>query len=222
MSGVAEFSWRRRAAQLGWSATGLALVALAFLALALWLVVTQHGGTSMTVAKLPLGVPEVRLSITMAGLAAAVASYVGLAALQTAAAMRVLSPDRPLPAQQHALVRVGHGDAAALVALPLMPPPEWPATALPTTAAATQSLRCTVLIPAHDEELILARALESLQEQTRTPDRVIVIADNCTDGTTEVARDHGVEVVRDGREPGEEGRGPEPAAEPGPARRRRE
>ena len=138
MSGETEFSWRRRAAQLGWSATGLALVALGFLAVALWLVVTQNGGSTTTVAKLPLGVPEVRLSITMAGLAAAVASYVGLAALQTAAAMRVLLPDRPLAAQQHALVRVGHGDIATVAALPLMPPPEWPATALPTTGAAKQ------------------------------------------------------------------------------------
>ncbi len=92
-------------------------------------------------------------------------------------------------------MRVGHGDIATVAALPLMPPPEWPATALPTTAAAKQSLRCTVLIPAHDEELILGRALASLQQQTRAPERVIVIADNCTDGTAQVARDHGVEVV---------------------------
>ena len=27
------------------------------------------------------------------------------------------------------------------------------------------------------------------------PDRVVVIADNCTDATVEVAREHGVEVV---------------------------
>ena len=66
---------------------------------------------------------------------------------------------------------------------------------MPTAAAAKQALRCTVLIPAHDEELILGRALASLQQQTRTPERVIVIADNCTDGTAQVARDHGVEVV---------------------------
>ena len=67
-----------------------ALVALGFLAVALWIAVTQHGDSSTTAAELPLGVPEVRRSITMAGVAAAVASYVGLAALQTAAAMRVL------------------------------------------------------------------------------------------------------------------------------------
>ena len=55
-------------------------------------------------------------------------------------------------------------------------------------------VRCTVLIPAHDEEAVLALTLESLAEQTRPPDRVVVIADNCTDATVEVARAHGVEV----------------------------
>lgn len=52
----------------------------------------------------------------------------------------------------------------------------------------------TVLIPAHNEEAALPAALASLRTQTRRPDRVIVVADNCSDGTVAVARAAGVEV----------------------------
>ena len=48
---------------------------------------------------------------------------------------------------------------------------------------------------ATNEELILGETLRSLREQTRPPDRVLVIADNCTDTTVQVAREHGVDVV---------------------------
>ena len=53
----------------------------------------------------------------------------------------------------------------------------------------------TVLIPAHNEEASLPLALESLRRQTRRPERVIVVADNCTDGTAAVALDAGAEVL---------------------------
>lgn len=52
----------------------------------------------------------------------------------------------------------------------------------------------TVLIPAHNEEAALPGALASLAAQTRRPDRVIVVADNCTDKTVEVALNAGVDV----------------------------
>lgn len=52
----------------------------------------------------------------------------------------------------------------------------------------------TVIIPAHNEESILASILASLREQTRKPNRVIVVADNCTDRTAEVAIESGAEV----------------------------
>ncbi len=51
-----------------------------------------------------------------------------------------------------------------------------------------------VLVPAHNEENCIAGTLRSLKEQTRRPDRVVVVADNCTDGTVRVARDRGAEV----------------------------
>ena len=52
----------------------------------------------------------------------------------------------------------------------------------------------TVLIPAHNEAGILAATLPMLQSQSRAPDRIIVVADNCTDKTVEIARSFGVEV----------------------------
>lgn len=57
-------------------------------------------------------------------------------------------------------------------------------------------MHVTVLIPAHDEADQIAETITSLDRQRRRPDRVIVIADNCTDATEEIARAHGAEVIR--------------------------
>jgi cellulose synthase/poly-beta-1,6-N-acetylglucosamine synthase-like glycosyltransferase len=53
----------------------------------------------------------------------------------------------------------------------------------------------TVLVPAHNEEASLPATLESLRWQTHAPHRVVVVADNCTDRTAELARLHGAEVI---------------------------
>lgn len=58
----------------------------------------------------------------------------------------------------------------------------------------TGPVRITVLIPAHDEEVSLPATLDSLDRQGRRPDRVMVVADNCTDGTVDIARARGCEV----------------------------
>ncbi|MEO8518445.1 MAG: glycosyltransferase family 2 protein [Dermatophilaceae bacterium] len=55
--------------------------------------------------------------------------------------------------------------------------------------------RLVALIPAHNEAEGILVALEALAAQTRVPDRVIVIADNCDDDTAERARGWGAEVV---------------------------
>jgi cellulose synthase/poly-beta-1,6-N-acetylglucosamine synthase-like glycosyltransferase len=52
----------------------------------------------------------------------------------------------------------------------------------------------TVLIPAHNEEGTLASTLTSLMAQSHRPERVIVVADNCTDATVAIARRAGAEV----------------------------
>jgi len=51
------------------------------------------------------------------------------------------------------------------------------------------------IIPAHDEEELIGDAIGSLRTQTRPVDRIIVVADNCTDKTVDVAQSLGVDVV---------------------------
>lgn len=52
-----------------------------------------------------------------------------------------------------------------------------------------------VLIPAHNEADIIGETLDALARQTRIPERVIVVTDNCTDDTAAVAAAHGAEVL---------------------------
>lgn len=52
----------------------------------------------------------------------------------------------------------------------------------------------TVLIPAHNEEVHLGETIKALLEQSRRPDRIIVVADNCTDDTIKIACSFDVEV----------------------------
>lgn len=61
--------------------------------------------------------------------------------------------------------------------------------------------RLVALLPAHNEERGLPLALRSLRDQTRPPDRIVVVADNCTDRTEDIAREWGAEVLvtRDNR-----------------------
>ena len=53
----------------------------------------------------------------------------------------------------------------------------------------------TVLIPAHNEEGSIKQTITSLLGQSHRPDRVVVVADNCTDSTVQIARRCGVKVL---------------------------
>jgi cellulose synthase/poly-beta-1,6-N-acetylglucosamine synthase-like glycosyltransferase len=87
---------------------------------------------------------------------------------------------------------------AALVAVPfvvlsvevfasILPPREMaPAAARP---------RCAVLVPAYNEELGITAAVRIVQDQVAPGDRIVVVADNCTDATAALARAAGVEVA---------------------------
>lgn len=55
--------------------------------------------------------------------------------------------------------------------------------------------RITALIPAHDEESSITEAVRALRAQTVPPSRIIVIADNCTDGTAARAQAAGADVL---------------------------
>ncbi|MCF7999459.1 MAG: glycosyltransferase [Methylovulum sp.] len=52
-----------------------------------------------------------------------------------------------------------------------------------------------VLIPAHNEASVIADTLAALLPQLSAGDRIVVIADNCTDNTAEIAVAKGVEVI---------------------------
>jgi glycosyltransferase involved in cell wall biosynthesis len=52
-----------------------------------------------------------------------------------------------------------------------------------------------VLMPAHDESLLIASAIRSIVPQLLEHDRLLVVADNCTDDTADIAAAEGAEVV---------------------------
>ena len=56
--------------------------------------------------------------------------------------------------------------------------------------------RMAVLVPAHDEALVIADTLRGIRRQLSPNDRLVVIADNCTDNTAQIAETAGAEVVR--------------------------
>lgn len=55
--------------------------------------------------------------------------------------------------------------------------------------------RVAVLVPAHDEAAIIRATLASITPQLLAGDRLLVVADNCTDDTARLAREGGAEVV---------------------------
>lgn len=63
-------------------------------------------------------------------------------------------------------------------------------------APALQGKTLTIIVPAHNEERGLGETLASFLSQTVPADRIIVVADNCTDKTAEVALSYpGVDVL---------------------------
>ncbi|MFT5462156.1 MAG: glycosyltransferase involved in cell wall biosynthesis, partial [Planctomycetota bacterium] len=55
--------------------------------------------------------------------------------------------------------------------------------------------RIVVLIPAHNEADLLDATLDTVLPQLREGDRAMVVAHNCSDSTTAVAKARGVEVI---------------------------
>jgi poly-beta-1,6-N-acetyl-D-glucosamine synthase len=56
------------------------------------------------------------------------------------------------------------------------------------TEPTVRSPKIVLLVPAHDEEVGIVATMESVEAQTMSPDRRIVICDNCTDATPALAR----------------------------------
>jgi cellulose synthase/poly-beta-1,6-N-acetylglucosamine synthase-like glycosyltransferase len=88
-----------------------------------------------------------------------------------------------------ALPAAASGYLATLAGLALLGRPKGP-------SSSPQLTRFAIVVPAHNEELLLPRLLESLNAQDYPRDRfqVHVIADNCSDATAAVARRYGAEA----------------------------
>jgi cellulose synthase/poly-beta-1,6-N-acetylglucosamine synthase-like glycosyltransferase len=72
------------------------------------------------------------------------------------------------------------------------------AALLPVRRSAAPSMirpNCVVLIPAHNEENGIVRTLSSIFPQLTAGDRILVVADNCSDATASLARAAGAEAV---------------------------
>ncbi len=58
-----------------------------------------------------------------------------------------------------------------------------------------QNSKVTVLVPAHNEEVVIGSTLEKLTPALKKQDRLVVVADNCHDATAEIARSMGATVI---------------------------
>jgi cellulose synthase/poly-beta-1,6-N-acetylglucosamine synthase-like glycosyltransferase len=65
----------------------------------------------------------------------------------------------------------------------------------PNAAQISNACSAVVLIPAHDEAAGLAAILEQLSQRIGPHTRILVVADNCTDATAEIARTNGADVI---------------------------
>ena len=63
---------------------------------------------------------------------------------------------------------------------------------------ARRRLRFLVLVPAHNEAVVIGRCLEAIDADRRPGDLVLVVADRCTDATEAIARRHGASVLTRG------------------------
>ena len=70
-----------------------------------------------------------------------------------------------------------------------------PGAVEPPLPPLARPLRRAILIPAHDEEAVLAQTLRTVMPQLGPGDRCLVVADNCSDRTAELARAAGATAV---------------------------
>ncbi|WP_326520747.1 glycosyltransferase family 2 protein [Leptothoe spongobia] len=61
--------------------------------------------------------------------------------------------------------------------------------------ASLANIRRAILMPAHNEEAVIQATLSTLTSQLKSTDRLVVVADNCTDATAEIARQAGATVL---------------------------
>lgn len=58
-------------------------------------------------------------------------------------------------------------------------------------------MKVSVVIPAYNEEKYIGKCLQSILNQTEKPDEIIVVDNNCTDRTVEIAQKLGARIVKE-------------------------
>ncbi|CAM3279927.1 glycosyltransferase family 2 protein [Nocardioides dubius] len=115
-------------------------------------------------------VPPMRILVFAVGLGLALAAVVAMAERRIALrARRSMTPDT-LPLAPRVIMERTRGIFAGPVTI-------------------------TVLVPAHNEESAIGATIDSLKAQSFPPSRIVVVADNCTDATVQIARGRGVDVL---------------------------
>lgn len=57
------------------------------------------------------------------------------------------------------------------------------------TKDSEKSMRLAIVMPAHNEEAVVAKAVTSIHDQLTEGDLLVVVADNCSDATADIVRD---------------------------------
>ncbi len=63
------------------------------------------------------------------------------------------------------------------------------------TGTACKRPSVAILVPAHNEESMISLTIEGIRPQLGDGDRLLVVADNCTDHTARVAAQAGAQVI---------------------------
>jgi glycosyltransferase involved in cell wall biosynthesis len=58
-------------------------------------------------------------------------------------------------------------------------------------------MRVSLVIPVYNEEKRIRKCLESIVNQIEKPDEIIVVDNNCTDKTIEIAREYGAKIINE-------------------------
>ena len=58
-------------------------------------------------------------------------------------------------------------------------------------------MKVSVVIPSYNEEKYIGRCLEGIALQIEKPDEVIVVDNNCTDKTVEIAEKFGATIIKE-------------------------
>jgi glycosyltransferase involved in cell wall biosynthesis len=61
-------------------------------------------------------------------------------------------------------------------------------------------MKVSVVVPVYNEQLFIKRCLENILSQNVKADEVIIVDNNCTDKTCEIAKEMGARVVREKRQ----------------------